>query len=246
MDVSESLLGACRQVKGKRYYFYNGLAYQVIGVFRSGRDSIEPDSLGYYNLVATCQTANSNQLTSKFSTDADEAGLYWVDAGSQTQAFVSALNTTEHLKVTSSPAKRTFAHIIKLALSQQKGSIGLMAFTFFLMLVNVLVLLYAWLYRKRRETWIRRLNGASRIRLTWLLLAEYLFIVTLAFAVAVVIAVCLAAIPASPLFLFPGLGWQAIFIAYLGIIVVSLVSAAPVILAYLSRTRSIQMIGARG
>jgi ABC-type antimicrobial peptide transport system permease subunit len=205
--------------------FFENNYYEVIGVYEPSDNEINFDSRAYYNL------ASSNILDG----DNNVAGLYALDADRNTRKLVDKADELLNISILDTPVNDGFVENVKRTVSAQSITTISLLLVLAMLILNSINFASNWVDERKRDIFVRKITGATSGRIALGLLRDYVLIISLSFAIGVLIAFLLAQIEIDIL-INSRFSLLPIVITYILVLVFSLPALGVMLFSYMKNS----------
>ena len=163
--VGKSVVEGITEKNGKKYYYYKNEYYEVIGILGDNKKDTSYDCDVYYTL-------NKQSIISK---------TVYLDAGDKSHDMAVDIqkNNNSVKEEVTNKEENMQKFIIEqgcLLISQRGKIVGII-------MLNVVLIVYFWMGSRMKEIGIRRVLGASKLKITKYILSKLFIITTVSFII---------------------------------------------------------------
>ncbi len=227
--ISEELKNETFLINNKRYYNFDGILFETVGIYKKSDNRINEDSIAYYNL-------NSNEVINSDSQTCSIVGSYKF-AANDTQKVLNRIDKPLGIKITKSSVDNTLPEKIQKAVSAQAATVIALILVAVLVIINSLNTTSCWIENRKKEISIRRMVGASNINIYLLLIKDYWLLLTVSFIPSVGLAYIIGLCKFEFLVGFD-FSLTTILISYAAVLLISLLTVSVMIVFYSKKSIS--------
>lgn len=169
--VSNTYSDRCIEIDGVKKFLIGDDYYDVIGIYEYEDNPIHQNSYVYYNLNSTNMRNNQYSMSGQFA----------IDIGDKTDEIFDFLSKNYDVDLVFSGRNNTFFDRIKIAFFSQYVTIAPLLLVIIMTLLNTINVSFDWIDKRKKELIARKISGADKYSLIWLLVKDYTIIETISY-----------------------------------------------------------------
>lgn len=168
--VSEDLKEDLVKRDGILWFETNNMQFQVVGIFKPIENEVNPNAKVYLSLCSENYKNKGNVIDGKYN----------LDAGKNTGQIVDEIDNWCSVIKGKTIYERNLKERIWVVLQTQKVPVVIIFFLILVIILSLVCMTSIWIMDRKKEIYVRRLCGATNMQIVFMLLKDYLKIVSIA------------------------------------------------------------------
>ncbi|WP_353892501.1 ABC transporter permease [Proteinivorax hydrogeniformans] len=224
--IEESLQEQCIEKGGVKYFLHQSNLYEVIGIFQLNERETSRAYSSYYD--------NNSLYYVNMAADFDNIdyhleGEYIFDLQEKSMSFYSGFyeHMTEidsSLEIRGEPYQGDATDHLLASLRQSSFIILIFIITVCLVLLNVFSITRHWVEGRKKEVAVRLLSGGNKFYIKWLIIKDYILIVSFGYLAGIIIPVLIISASIIP-FIGSSMPVVVIGLGYMLVVIIGIVAS---------------------
>lgn len=229
--VAETYVDKCVDRNGQKYLFHNNIEYEVVGIYRNPKRTINPYAEYYVNL----NSKDSNQSLN---------GTYFIDGATKSKddIILAVKGLDQDINVSLEYYEPSFSASVKALFNNLGIVVTILVLCVVLVLLNIFSCTANWIEGRNNEVAIRKLVGAKDWKVFFMVVKDFILLLTGGFIIGVLISVILLKLQIF-VFIPDRINFNAVILSYLICLIISLITITVSLIRRFNRPISKELMG---